>query len=407
MTRESGSGKDKRRERIKERLLARWNESEGDSTEFPARAEAAFSAAALIGNYRAIGAQVKSHALLPMIKANAYGHGAAWAAKTLAREESLYGFGVASLEEGREVREALGLKGRKTRVLAFSGAANWSDGKGNYCAAHGLTPVLASEEDLRAFVKAKWPARLPYHLKFNTGMNRLGIAPSSLGPTIALLRKLPAEELPEGVASHLAVAEDPKHALTRLQFERFREIRAGFENLGSAIQFHIANSSAIWNAKHYGLEGLTDVARPGLSLYGVAPWPDAPARGIEAVMSLRYQVVQRRRLRQGESIGYGATYRHKDETPLEVAILSSGYADGFHRRNSGVGHLFLGGRSRRILGIVSMDLSAVECDASTKVGEYAEMVGPGIDPWTQAGASGTIPYELLTSVSPRIRRRYE
>ena len=110
-----------------------------------------------------------------MIKADAYGHGAAFAARTLSAERNLYGFGVATLDEGREVREALGAKGRRIRVMALSGAANWRDEKGQYCERFGITPTIVSDEDWSRFLRGRWPERLKYHLKFNTGMNRLGM----------------------------------------------------------------------------------------------------------------------------------------------------------------------------------------------------------------------------------------
>jgi alanine racemase len=157
------------------------------------------------------------------------------------------------------------------------------------------------------------------------------------------------------------------------------------------------------------LDGLTDIVRPGISLYGVPPWPGAPVRGIAPVMEIRYQVVARRLIKPGESVGYGAHFRLKGtDAPVEVAILGAGYADGLHRMNSGLGEAggraWLRGKMRRFLGVVSMDLSAIECDASTVVGDWATVFGEGLDPWTQARSAGTIPYEVLTSVSRRMRR---
>lgn len=368
------------------------------------RAKAELSAAALRTNYGAILSQLDGHALLPMIKANAYGHGAVWAARTLAQAKELYGFGVAALEEGREVREGLGARGRKIRILVVSGCANWSEEKGQYCERFGLTPVIGSEEDWARFLRGKWPERLRYHLKFNTGMNRIGMAPGFARQILSQLKDKPVEWRPEGVGSHLATAEDPDHALTRTQIDRFRALRGELEPSLPGTLFHLANSSAIWNQKHYGLKGLTDVARPGISLYGVPPWPGAPARGIVPVMELSYQVALRRTLRGGDCVGYGATYRCAGQDTQEIAVLSAGYGDGFHRVASNQGHVLLGGKLRKVLGIVSMDLSAAECDASTKVGEWATVLGTGLDPWTQARSAGTIPYELLTSVSPRVRK---
>lgn len=383
-------------------------ESDEIEIEIPPRAKAEISAKALQTNYGAILDQLKNQALLPMIKANAYGHGAVWAARHLRQAKNLYGFGVASLEEGREVRDGLGARDAKIQILVVSGTTNWSDEKGQYCERFGLTPVICSDEDWTRFFKGGWTERLKYHLKFNTGMNRLGMSTGLVQQVVSQLKGKPAEQRPQGIGSHLACAEDPEHALTRMQIERFRSLRGELEGALPGTLFHLANSSAIWNQKHYGLEGLTDIARPGLSLYGVPPWPGAPARGTVPVMELSYQIVQRRRLKAGESIGYGATYRvsgkGSDSAVQEVAIVSAGYADGIHRVLSNQGQVRLDGRMRKFLGIVSMDLSAIECDASTQVGQYVQILGTGLDPWTQAKAAGTIPYELFTSVSPRVRK---
>ncbi|MBC7387347.1 MAG: alanine racemase [Cryobacterium sp.] len=367
---------------------------------------------AIQNNYETLAEESGGQAILPMIKADGYGHGAVFAARALAQMKNLYGFGTASLDEAREVREAIGAKGRNIRIMTLSGAGNWSEEKGQYCERFGITPTLFSEEDWRSFLKGKWPARLKYHLKFNTGMNRLGMSPGLAQQIVSQLKDKPADWRPEGVASHLAIAEEPDHPLTRKQMDSFRGIMASVRAPWSDTLFHIANSSAIWNARKLGLSGLTDVVRPGISIYGVSPWPGGPTRGLTPVMALEYAVVQRRTLEPRESIGYGAQFRLAgNESPMEVAILSAGYADGLHRVNSGTsaggGRVWLGGKMRRFLGVVSMDLSAIECDASTRVGEWAQMLGDGLDPWTQAKAAGTIPYELLTSVSRRVRRTVE
>lgn len=376
------------------------------------RGEARVSGKALRENFKTIQDQVGDQAILPMIKADAYGHGAAYAARSLSQARNLYGFGVASLDEAREIREALGAKGRKTRVMALSGAMNWSDEKGQYCERFGITPTIASDEDWRRFLKGKWPERLKYHLKFNTGMNRLGLSAGLVTQMMTQLKEKPGEWRPEGVATHMAVAEDPSHPLTKKQLEVFRGITSAVKSTWTDTLFHLANSGSIWNAREFRLDGFTDIVRPGISLYGVPPWPGAPARGLVPVMDLRYQVAARRQIKPGESAGYGAHFRVKGtDAPVEVAILAAGYADGLHRMNSGIGdtggRVLLGGRLRRFLGVVSMDLSAVECDASTAVGEWARVFGEGLDPWTQAKAAGTIPYEVLTSVSRRVRRVFE
>jgi len=379
------------------------------------RAEIELSAKALLNNYQAIQAQVPDQALLPMIKANAYGHGGTWAAKLLSQQPELYGLGTATLHEAREVRQALGAKQRRTPIIVFSETSPWSDEKGRYCEQHGLTPVIATDADWNLFLKGKWAGKIPYELMFNTGMNRLGISTALLKQVATALKNRPPEARPTGVFSHLAMAETPDSRLTHQQMELFVVIR---KELGSTLpgtQFHLANSAGIWNQKLLGLSGLTDAVRPGLSLYGVPPWPQAPERGLLPVMTFRAQVIAIHRLKAGDSIGYGGTFKVSGNEPVFAAILAAGYADGVKRSLSSQGHAWLGGRPTRFLGTVSMDLCAVEATAQTRVGEWAELIGPHVDPWAQAKAAGTIPYELLTSMlsfgagteGARVRRIYE
>ena len=368
------------------------------------RVRAEFSAQALLKNYDAIRAQVPGQSILPMIKADAYGHGAAWAAKLLARETALYGLGVATLEEGAEVRKALAAQGKRVRVVVISGTALWSDEKGQFCERHGLTATISSEEDWIQFARGGWNERIAYELKFNTGMNRLGIAPNYARTIANRLKNAPATAHPSGVLSHLAIGENPDEKLSQMQRELFVQIRGELESALPSAHFHLANSAGIWNAKKWRLEGLTDVVRPGLSLYGVTPFPGAPARGLFPVMTLSSQVISTQTLKPGERVGYGGTFKAKDR--IQVAVLSGGYADGIKRSLSNSGFVLLDGHRHPIIGIVSMDLCTVTATKSTKPGDWAQFLGPGIDPWEQARAAATIPYELLTSVAPRVERVY-
>ena len=356
------------------------------------------SAEVLSANYDAIQKLARGKWLLPMIKANAYGHGAAWAAAELYRKPDLYALGVATLAEGREVREAVGLRGRKTRVIVFSGALPWTEEKGRFCEEFDLVPVIASDEDWAAFYKGGWPSRLAYELKFNTGMNRLGISFDRLQQVRAQVAKLAADQRPSGVLTHLACAEDPKNERTLSQVQKFRQIRAELEAVVPNAQFHVANSSAIWNLSKLGLEELTDGVRPGISLYGVVPWAGAPARGVSPVMEIQARVLAIRNLQAGEGMGYGFSHIvSRAQGSDRVAIIGCGYADGLPRALSNQG---------RYRGVISMDLSAVACGGEIKAGDWVRVMGEGIDIWEQAQLAGTLPYELLTSVGARVQRVY-
>ncbi len=359
----------------------------------------------LQSNYRVIRDLAGDRFLLPMLKADAYGHGLEWAAKSLLTEERLFGFGVATLHEAEELRAALGAKHRKLPVVSFSGAAGWSDAKAQRFAAGKLTPVLSAIEDVRAFVRRKDFESVSWHIMFNTGMNRLGIPSAQVSEVADIIRKLPDDARPEGVLSHLACAESPTDGLTDRQIKEFTQIERALRVLLPQGIFHLANSAGIWNEKLLRLEEITQLVRPGLSLYGVSPWSGAPARGLIPVMSVHAPVLQVHKLKSGDRIGYGGTFRVSGTEPVYAAILDVGYADGLHRALSGRGSVWLGERRRRILGVVSMDLCAVECDPTTAPGQWAELWGPNVSAWEQAQAAHTIPYELMTSWSKRVSRK--
>ena len=392
---------------FRDRFLARQEvkEDQGPEPEWRSRIMALLSAQALRRNYEAIQALVPEQAILPMVKANAYGHGASWASRILIGMPGLYALGVATLEEGRELRLELGAAAKSVRIMIFSGTVPWSEEKGQFCEKFSLTPVIASDSDWQSFFKNGWPDKISYELKFNTGMNRLGISPGLSKSISRNLKEKPAEWHPHGVFTHFAIAEDPTHKLTKAQRASFVEVRKDFANACPSTHFHAANSAGIWNAKLLGLDGLTDLVRPGLSLYGVTPWAGAPLRGLQSVMTLQARVIQTRLLKRGESMGYGAAYV-ATESDQWTAIISAGYADGLMRSWTNRGFVSLDLKEERFLGIVSMDLSGISCTSQTRVGDWAQILGPQVDIWAQAKAAGTIPYELLTSVGSRVQRIY-
>lgn len=393
------------KDRLKERagrMLLEEIESAGDD-----RVIARLDGSALANNYRVVQSLIPEQAVLPMIKANGYGHGSVWAARELLGLPGLYGMGVATFEEAVELRKGLGPAARKLRIIVFAGAAPWTEVKGQLCEKYGLTPVIATDSDWQAFLKNNWPGRLSYELKFNTGMNRLGLSLNRAPAVAKALRGQRSSLHPDGILSHLAMAESPDSRLSRAQLDRFSWLRRELSAAFPSAQFHLANSAGVWNARVLGLPGLTDIVRPGLSLYGVPPWKGAPARGLLPVMTLEAQVIHVHRLKAGESVGYGGTFTIKDDDdarPGNVAVLAGGYADGISRALSNRGQAFIHGRLMRFAGNVSMDLSAVTCPEGTRRGEWAQLLGPEIDPWVQAMAAGTIPYELLTSVASRVKR---
>ena len=211
----------------------------------------------------------------------------------------------------------------------------------------------------------------------DTGMNRLGLRPTEVGPIDGLTV--------DTLHSHLACA-DEDHPLNSMQLERFRAVASAVP----ARRYSMANSAGICLGREYSF----DLVRPGLSLYGGIPREEA-AGHIRQVARFEAQIVQRRTIPRGESCGYGATFVAHEDT--EAAVLNIGYADGYLRGFSSHGSAFAGEYALPVLGRVSMDLIAVGCDAAPelKEGEWVEIDYDLPSASTQSGLSQ---YELLTTL---------
>jgi alanine racemase len=219
----------------------------------------------------------------------------------------------------------------------------------------------------------------------DTGMNRLGLRPTEIG----MLDGLAIETL----HSHLACA-DEEDPLNQMQLERFRAVTAAV----SAKHYSFANSAGICLGRDYSL----DLVRPGLSLYGGIPRPEAEGH-IRQVARVEAQIVQRRTIPEGESCGYGATFVAREDT--EAAILNMGYADGYLCGFSSHGSAFAGEYALPVLGRVSMDLIAVGVDAAPglREGDWVEI---DYDLPSASKQSGLSQYELLTTLGSRFERRW-
>jgi alanine racemase len=244
-------------------------------------------------------------------------------------------------------------------------------------------PVLNSVEQA-----ARWkdiaPER-PCDVMIDTGINRLGLRPEE----VAALDGLTIDTL----MSHLACG-DEDHPLNKAQLKRFGEIAAALP----AKRYSLANSAGICLGRDYSF----DLVRPGLALYGGVPRREGVGH-IRQVAHVEAQIIQRRTVRAGESCGYGATFVAQADT--EAAILNIGYADGYLRGFSSRGSAFAGEFALPVLGRVSMDLIAIECDAAPdlKAGDWVELDYHLPD---ASAASGLSQYELLTTLGQRFERRW-
>lgn len=361
-----------------------------------ARARILVSRSALLQNYRILSEKVPHLKLLPMVKANAYGHGAAFTAESFIQEKNLYAFGVASFAEGVALRQQL--KNKKVSIVVFSDCAPWSRDLMALCLTHHLEPVFSEIVSLLEFQADPRARDVEAHVEINTGMNRLGIPSDSL----RLLRFLP-----KSIFTHLADADAPNSRLTRMQIKNFTELMPYLKQRFPRAHLHFANSATLWNPKAYPLLKEMDIARPGLSLYGIRPYEKAKTEGLKRAMHFYAPVINRIFLNPGDRVGYGGTYTCRKKSGEWLAIIAAGYGDGVFRSLSGQGIALHGKKKLSLIGRVSMDLSAVQGHAKMKIGDEVELWGDGIDPYEQANLAGTIPYELTTRMGERVERVYE
>ncbi|QTC92947.1 alanine racemase [Brevundimonas goettingensis] len=333
---------------------------------------------ALARNYQTLG-RVSGLPVQPVVKADGYGLGAA-AVATRLMAEGARTFFVARGTEGIALREALG---PEAVIYVLDGC------HGDQAAtlkAAGIRPVINHGQQ-----QAAWTAvgGGPCGLQIDTGMNRLGFRPEDAPE--------PFEGL-ELVMTHLACADEPSEPMNTRQRDAFAAATLKYPGVTRSF----ANSSGCF----LGPEFRFDVVRPGIGLYGGGPEAKADPR-IAAVATLTAEVLQTRDVPAGESVGYSRGFIA--ETPVRVATCATGYADGLIRATgtSGSGQVWVHGETRRILGRVSMDVIAVDITGlDVAVGDSIELFGANRLVDDAAKAAGTISYEMLTSVMPRVPRAY-
>ena len=375
--------------------------------------------AALEQNFRTIASYLEGEALLnrgagrgparppgiiAVVKANAYGHGARPVARTLEAAGATM-LAVADIEEGVDLRAS----GISAPILVF-GALSVSDVDGVFD--HALTPTISSPAAGSALqaAAAKRKATLNYHLKLDTGMNRLGFRHDNLRRTLPALLSSPNLSL-DAVHTHFGSADEPGSKLFDEQRARFEAACHTLDELAAGPRMrHAANSAALLRDSRVWY----DFVRPGLLLYGLVPPPLATTLPLVPVMSLTSRVVAVKGVRVGEGVGYGG--RFTAERAVTLAVIPAGYADGLDRRLEGRGSVLIRGRRAPIVGAVSMDMLTVDVTDIDAVGPGDEVVFLGsqggepqqtIDAREMAAWIGTIPYEILCRLGSRVERKYE
>ena len=373
--------------------------------------------AALISNYRALTQHLENAIkrdgssdrevggapkVMAVVKADAYGHGASEVARTLAREGCGH-FGVATVAEGRELRQA-GISGRVYIMGGF-----FAD-QADEIVALDLTPFIIDSDRVRPLddaAIAHGRTHFAVHLKVDTGASRLGVNPAALEAAIAEFRRCPSLYL-EGAATLLASAGDPSSGVTSEQLKRFEQARAQLKAAGFDLPIaHAANSAAAVLRQDANF----NMVRLGLSLYGLPPVPSVrDLVDLKPVMTFKTRLMQTKRIPEGAGVSYGHTYLAHRETT--VGILPVGYADGYRRGLQHGGEVIIRGRRAAVIGAVCMDLTMI--DVSDVPGAS---VGDEVILWGGAGEAmisvndvarlaNTISYEMLCTVGRRVPRTY-
>jgi alanine racemase len=341
--------------------------------------------------------------LIAVVKANAYGHGAGEVARALEAAGADL-LACADIEEGAALRAA----GVSAAILVF-GALSVSDLDGLFDCR--LTPTVSTPGAARAVqaAAARYRQHLHYHLKIDTGMNRLGFRFDNLRRTLPELFASANLEL-DAVYTHFATADDPESALFNQQRVRFERARAEIDAMRGTVRnrpyVHACNSAALLRDARVWY----DRVRPGLLLYGVVPPPLASTMPLVPAMSLHSRIVAVKGVRAGEGVGYGV--RFQAESPSTIAIVPAGYADGLDLRLAGRGAVLIRGRRAPIVGSVCMDMLMADVTGlDVSPGDEVVLIGSQgddrIDVREMAAQIGTIPYEILCRIGSRIERVYD
>jgi alanine racemase len=341
-----------------------------------------------------------------VVKCDAYGHGVVPCAQALEADGAEW-LGVTSTEEG----VALRMEGVNTRVLIMTGF--WR-GEEEAVVQHELTPAVATAEHIDALERAalllnREPKSVAVHLKIDTGMSRFGVSLAELPKLAQRIASAQYVRL-EGIFSHMASAEVLDAEDARRQVERFDGAIETLRKLGIEPRYqHLANSAAI-QARPAAWHNMV---RPGLTLYGyAAEFPGHPEAAIEVapVLSWKTRIVGLREVPAGTPVGYNG--RTVTARATRIGLIAAGYGDGLTRHLSTRGRVIVRGAYAPILGNVSMDMTTVDVteipgiaigDEVTLIGRDGEAFIPATE---HANFAGTIPYEILCGISPRVPRIY-
>jgi alanine racemase len=332
----------------------------------------------------------------PMVKCDAYGHGAVEVSKRL-QNWGCEQVGVVSVEEAQQLRAA----GFHRDILIFGhiDVRGWTaveEGK--------FVPVIVSLRELKQLRDSQ--IQCHFHIKFNTGLNRLGIRLEDLDETISISSTLTKAKL-VGLCTHMVQSGDiGQNSLSARQIELFQKAISAFEN---GLVYHAFNSVGEFRSLEHRKEWLGKMgARPGLALYGVAlPEEGDAAQSLQPVMSVYSRVVQVQIVKKGEVVSYDGLWTAPRDS--RIGVIPMGYGDGLPWSLKGAWEVLVGDRLVPVVGKICMDHIMVDITEVDKdvYSEEVEIFGARLSVQELSRKAGTIPYEILTGINARVRRVWE
>jgi len=349
----------------------------------PRPIRASISSGALAHNLGIARSHAGEAGIWAVIKANAYGHGLERAARAL---QAADGFAVLDFQEAARLR----LAGVAKPILMLEGF--FKPGDIALLHKYSLTPVVHNPEQVEMLRLAALPGEIDVYVKVNSGMNRLGFTVDSLRPAYNAIRMHPQVKSVT-LMTHFAEADGAGGV--KAQLDWFKELTKDFEASRSA-----ANSAALLRFP----EARGDWVRPGIMLYGCSPFADRTAEslGLEPAMTLASEIIATQHLQPGERIGYGFAYEAVGE--MTIGVVACGYADGYPRHAPTGTPVLVNGKRARIVGRVSMDMITVDISdiPEAYIGTPVTLWGEGLSADEVAAAAGTLSYELLCALAPRV-----
>lgn len=341
---------------------------------------------ALQHNLRIVREAAPTAKVVAVVKANAYGHGLLPVARTLKEADA---YAVARIEEALSLRSG----GIVKPVILLEGFFCADDLP--VLAANNLQTAVHSWEQLEALEQVELPQPIRAWVKLDTGMHRLGVRPDEASAFFSRLAKCKNVVQPFNLMTHFSCADELENPATQEQISLFNCLAQGMGG-----ERALSNSAGIlaWTDAH------ADWVRPGIMLYGISPFPDKVGadHGLQPVMTLKSTLIAVREAKTGERVGYGANWTTQRDTRL--GVIAMGYGDGYPRMAPNGTPVLVNGRLVPTAGRVSMDMMTVDLgpDATDRVGDEVTLWGAGLPVERVAEHVGTIPYELVTKLTPRV-----